>query len=161
VRYGCAFVGPVAYGEPVLAVGDGRVVTARDGLPDNVPRHNGKSQPAIALTMETVPGNEIVLDIGDGQFAHYLHLRPGTVRVKSGDLVRRGDVLGEIGVSGDAREPHLHFEVTTRPEFAIGEGVPYVIDRYSILAGAAIGARERELPLNDMIVDFGARTATE
>jgi hypothetical protein len=146
-----------AYGEIVLAVADGRVVAARDGLPDNVPRHNGIFQPAVPMTMETVPGNTIVLDLGGGQFAHYLHLRPETIRVKTGDRVRRGEVLAQVGNSGDAREPHLHFELTTSRDFAIGEGVPYLIDRYSVSAGDIVGPREAELPLNGMIIDFSGR----
>lgn len=146
-----------AYGEDVLAVADGRVVVARDGIPDNVPRHDGIFQPAIAITMETVPGNSIVLDVGDGQFAHYMHLAAGSIRVKEGDAVRRGQVVGQIGLSGDSQLPHLHFELTTSPQFAIGEGIPYVIDEYSTVAGGVLGKRTRELPLNGAVVDFSER----
>jgi murein DD-endopeptidase MepM/ murein hydrolase activator NlpD len=148
-----------AYGAELVAVGDGRVVIARDGLPDNTPRHNGVFRPAIPITMETVPGNMVVLDLGGGQFAHYYHLQPGSVSVSVGDTVRRGQAIGRIGDSGDAREPHLHFEMTTDGRPLVGEGVPYVIDAYSVAGGAdgVIGPRERELPLDDMIVDFGER----
>jgi hypothetical protein len=146
-----------AYGEDVLAVADARVVAARNSIPDNVPSQNGTFQPAIPITMETVPGNNIVLDVGGGQFAHYMHLRAGSVRVKEGERVRRGQVLGQIGMSGDAREPHLHFELTTSPQFAMGEGIPYVMDEYSIVAGGVLGKRTRELPLNGAVVDFGER----
>src|SRR5208337_3490488 len=71
-----------AYGKPVLAVADSVAVVARDGLPDNVPGHNDGFRPAVAITPDTVAGNTIVLDLGGGQFAHYLHLQPGSVRVK-------------------------------------------------------------------------------
>jgi murein DD-endopeptidase MepM/ murein hydrolase activator NlpD len=50
--------------------------------------------------------------------------------VKAGDRVRRGQAVARIGASGDAREPHLHFEVTTSSKLLAGEGVPYLIDRY-------------------------------
>jgi murein DD-endopeptidase MepM/ murein hydrolase activator NlpD len=119
-----------AYGRAVLAVADGRVVTARDGLPDNVPGHGESFHPAVPITIETVAGNTITLDLGGGQFAYYMQLQPGSLRVKAGDRVRRGQVLARIGSSGDAREPHLHFEVTTSSKPLAGEGVPYVIDRY-------------------------------
>jgi len=148
-----------AYGKTVLAVADGRVITARDGLPDNVPAHNDAFHPAVPITMETVAGNTITLDIGGRQFVYYCHLQPGSVRVKVGDRVRRGQLLARVGNSGDAREPHLHIEVTTDPRFAAGEGVPYLIDNYRVMAGdnGITGPRTRELPLNGMLVDFGSR----
>jgi murein DD-endopeptidase MepM/ murein hydrolase activator NlpD len=58
-------------------------------------------------------GNSITLELSHGHFAHYMHLQPSSVQVKTGDHVRRGQLLGRIGSSGDAREPHPHFEVTT------------------------------------------------
>jgi len=146
-----------SYRKAALAVADGRVVTARDGLPDNIPGHGEAFHPAVPITFDTVAGNSITLDIGGGQFAHYMHLQPGSVLVKAGDRVRRGQVLGRIGASGDAREPHLHFEVTTSSKLLAGEGVPYVIDRYRCMSatGGPIEVRIHELPLNKDVVVFG------
>ena len=92
-----------AYGQPVAAA-DGTVVTARDGLPDNVPGHDEGFHPAVPITPDTVAGNTIVLDLGVQEFAHYCHLQAGSLRVKVGDHVRRGQLLANIGDSGDARE---------------------------------------------------------
>ena len=144
-----------AYGEEVLAVADGKVMSARDGIPENVPRHEG-FRPAVPLSMDTIAGNTITLDVGGGQFAYYMHLQPGSLRVKAGDRVRRGQVLARIGNSGDSREPHLHFEVTTSSRLLAGEGVPYLIDRYrSKSVNDSWQTRTRELPLQDMLIDFG------
>jgi hypothetical protein len=146
-----------AYGKPVLAVADATVVTARDGLPDNVPRHDNVFQSAVPITMDTVGGNTITLDLGGGQYASYFHLQPGSLRVKVGDRVRRGEVLAQVGCSGDARAPHLHFEVTTSPNVLGGEGVPYLIDHFRV--GSADGSwqpRTQELPLDEMHIDFGS-----
>src|SRR5689334_6694687 len=136
-----------SYGKPVLAVADGRVVFAKDGQPDNVPGQDA-FRPALPITLETQSGNNIVLDLGDGQFAHYNHLQPGSVRVKSGDRVRRGQVIAGVGASGDARGPHVHFEVTTSAKPG-GEGLPYVIDSYHGIAAnkQPLGLRKHELPL--------------
>jgi hypothetical protein len=148
-----------AYGKPVLAVADATVVVAKDGLPDNVPGHNTPEHegfhPAVALTMDTVGGNTITLDLRDGQFAHYVHLQPGSLRVKVGDHVRRGQLLALIGNSGDSREPHLHFEVATSSKPSAGEGLPYLIDRYRAKSENDWQSRTRELPLKDMVIDFG------
>jgi murein DD-endopeptidase MepM/ murein hydrolase activator NlpD len=146
-----------AYGKPVLAVANGRVVVARDGLPDNVPGHGESFHPAVPITLETVGGNMITLDLGGGQFAYYMHLQTGSLRVKVGDRVRRGQLLARIGSTGDAREPHLHFEVTTAAKIGSGEGVPYLIDRYRFKSagGGPPDLRLRELPLDHSVVDFG------
>jgi hypothetical protein len=145
------------YGKAVLAVANGRIVTARDALPENIPGHGDAFHPAVPITLETVAGNTITLDLGGGQFAYYMHLQPGSLRVKVGDRVRRGQVLARIGTSGDAREPHLHFEVTTSPRLLAGEGVPYVIDRYSSKSTSEGPAElhTHELPLDKSVVIFG------
>ena len=163
IRDGASFSGDArdvrsyySYEKTVLAVADGRVVTARDGLPDNIPGHGESFRPAVPITLETVAGNTITLDLGGGQFAYYMHLQPGSLRVKTGDRVRRGQVVARIGASGDAREPHLHFEVTTSSKLLAGEGVPYLIDRYRCVSasGGTLELRIRELPLNKSVVVF-------
>jgi len=164
VRAGASFSGDAkdvhsyyAYGKTALAVADSRVITARDGLPDNIPGHGDAFHPAVPITLETVAGNTITLDLGGGQFAYYMHLQPGSLRVKVGDRVRRGQALARVGASGDAREPHLHFEVTTSAKLAAGEGVPYLIDRYRCKS-TSDGPAElhtHELPLDHSVVTFG------
>jgi murein DD-endopeptidase MepM/ murein hydrolase activator NlpD len=145
-----------AYDKPVFAVGHATVVEVRDGLPDNPPGHGSDFHPALPVTFENAGGNTIVLDLGDGQFAHYYHLKPGSIQVKQGQSVRSGQVIGHVGASGDAREPHLHFEVSTAIPLLVGEGVPYVIDHFRVLGDAthASGVHNKELPLDDMVIDF-------
>jgi hypothetical protein len=145
-----------SYGKGVLAVADGRVVTARDGLPDNIPGHGESFHPAVPITLETVAGNTLTLDLGGGQFAYYMHLQPWSLHVKAGDRVRRGQVVARIGNSDDAREPHLHFEVTNSSKLLAGEGVPYLIDRYSCKSASdgPMEFRIHELPLNNCVIRF-------
>jgi len=150
-----------SYGKPVFAVADATVVTARDGLPDNVPGHFQAFHSAVPITIDTTGGNTIILDLDEGQFAYYFHLQPGSLRVKTGERVRRGQVMAQIGCSGDAREPHLHFEVTTSATPFAGEGVPYLIDHYRTKAtDNAWQTRTRELPLDRMLIDFGQRSGS-
>lgn len=146
-----------AYGEKVFAVADATVISAKDGIPDNVPRTAAGFDTAVPITMENVAGNAIVLDLGDGQFAYYAHLKPGSVRVKTGDRVKRGEWLGQIGNSGDARWPHLHFQVTLGQDILASEGLPFLIDRYRTKeAGGTWQSRTHEYPIGDIAVEFGA-----
>ncbi|WP_158628935.1 M23 family metallopeptidase [Dyella choica] len=146
-----------AYDKPVFAVASATVVYVRDGLPDNPPGHNRDFHPALPVTFDNTGGNTIVLDLGDGQFAHYYHLKAGSIQVKNGQSVQVGEVIAHIGASGDAREPHLHFEVTTEVPLLAGEGIPYVIDHFQVIGGAGhtLGPRKNETPLDGMLVDFG------
>lgn len=144
-----------AYGEKTVAVADGTVVTAQDGYPDNIPRTPAGFEPAVPVTMESVAGNRVVIDIGGGQFAYYAHLQPGSVRVKAGERVRRGQVVGRVGNSGDARQPHLHFQLTNNPDIMASEGLPHLFDRYKARVGdSAPQLRTGEYPMGNIVLDF-------
>ena len=148
-----------SYGETVFAVADATVVSAKDGFPDNIPKTAAGFNTALPLTMENVGGNAVVLDLGSGQFAYYAHLKPGSVLVSTGDRVQRGQALAQIGNSGDARWPHLHFQVTTSPDILASEGLPYLIDSFGVKdVKGALQTRTREYPIGDIMVDFGATT---
>jgi murein DD-endopeptidase len=95
------------YGSKVLAVVDAQVLVARDGIVDNSP-----GSIAVKLSKDTLLGNYVVLSIGGGQVAVYAHLKPGTVLVKAGDTVHRGQEIARIGNSGNLDAPHLHYHVS-------------------------------------------------
>src|SRR5262249_21589265 len=59
------------YGAEALAVADAVVVATKDGIPENVP---GPTSRAVPITLETVGGNHVILDLGGGRFAFYAHL---------------------------------------------------------------------------------------
>jgi hypothetical protein len=141
-----------SYGRPVLAVATGQVVAVTDGIPDNSPGHVGAE--ALKLSLATIGGNFIVLDLGGGQFAQYMHLKPGSLRVRTGQRVKRGEVIALVGNSGSSFEPHLHFHVTDSPALIAGEGLPYLIDEYQAEVDGVPQLRRRELPTKDSIVRF-------
>jgi len=144
-----------AYGEPVFAVADATIIQARDGFPDNIPRTPAGFTPAVPLSMESLAGNTVVLDLGDGQFAHYAHLQRGSVAVKAGQRVKRGELLANIGNPGDARWPHLHFQVTTGPGVMSSEGVPFVLDHFRAKGPSGQWTvRRQEYPLLDSELDL-------
>lgn len=111
-----------AYGTPLLAVADGIVVATKDSIPENVP---GITSRAVPITLVTVGGNHVALRIADGTYALYAHVQPGSLRVKVGDRVKRGQVLALLGNSGNSTEPHVHFQIADGPTFLSSEGLPY------------------------------------
>ncbi|HEU4565441.1 MAG TPA: M23 family metallopeptidase [Gemmatimonadaceae bacterium] len=116
-----------AYGAEVLAVADGIIVAAVDGVSE-------PERASAAPRVEPVDaaGNYIVLDLGRGRYAFYEHLRPG-LRVQAGDRVRRGQVIAAVGFTGQTTVPHLHFHVADAPEPLAAEGRPYAFDGYEVL----------------------------
>jgi hypothetical protein len=119
------------YGAEVLAVADGRVVQAMDDIADNV-----GAPAAAARTLENATGNFVAIDIGNGKFAFYEHLQHGSVAVKPGDRVRRGQVIGRLGNSGSTSiGPHLHFHVSDAASALGAEGLPFAFSGFEVLGG--------------------------
>jgi len=143
-----------SYGQAVLAVGSGRIVAVHDGIEDNRPGHVGAE--SFHLTRDNLGGNFVVLELGQGQYAQYMHLKPGSLRVKVNDRVRRGQLIAQVGSSGSSFEPHLHFQVTDSASPIEGEGLPYVIDEYQTKEGGTAVRRRNQMPLKGWLVDFPA-----
>ncbi len=150
-----------AEGNDALAVADGRIVAVKDSIPENVP---GVTSRAVPITLETVGGNHVIIDIGNGYHAFYAHLKPGSIRVHVGDRVRRGQVIGLAGNSGNSSEPHLHFHISDANSPLGSEGVPYELESFQLVGrcrsfGVGCGrttaaTRHAEIPLENMIVHF-------
>jgi murein DD-endopeptidase MepM/ murein hydrolase activator NlpD len=112
------------WGREILAPADGVVVEAVDGVRDNRPQVQVENPQAPA-------GNHVVLDLGHGEYALLAHMRRGSLRVHKGDHVRRGEVLGLCGNSGNSSEPHLHFHVQDGPRLFVGvHGLPVLFHDY-------------------------------
>ena len=86
-HYGMDFTSP--RGTPIYATGDGKVIRA-----DN---------------RATGYGNHIRIDHGFGYKTIYAHL--SKYKVKKGQKVKRGDIIGYVGSTGRSQAPHLHYEV--------------------------------------------------
>lgn len=115
------------YGQEALAVADAQVASIVDGLPEQTP---GKFPDTI--TVAQADGNAVILDLGQGRYALYAHLQPGSLRVRAGDRVTRGQVLGLVGNTGNSVAPHLHFHVMDGPSSLASNGLPYEIDAFEV-----------------------------
>ena len=146
-----------AYGEEILAVADGTIAMAIDGVPENVPG----SRPPSPIPLDARCGNCIILDIGDGRFVTYAHLIPGSLTVRVGDQVKKGDVLGRVGNSGASSGPHLHFHVsqifdTQNASGLNGNGLPFVFESFELLddEDSSTGVRTLAIPMNERLIAF-------
>ncbi|HEY9548326.1 MAG TPA: M23 family metallopeptidase, partial [Kiloniellaceae bacterium] len=92
-------------------------------------------------------GNWVALRHDDGWVTTYAHMRKGSLAVRVGQRVARGDKLGLVGLSGNTDFPHLHFAVT-RGNVLLD---PFTGQQPTAACGAATGslwspAAQAELP---------------
>lgn len=164
--------GYACYGEPVVAVADGKIYGVVNKFDDQVPL-----KPKGSDRFKWAGGNYIVQDLGNGYYAFYAHMKPGSITVKEGETVHRGQQIGAVGNTGNTTGPHLHMHITRNPGMLQADGVPYVFDNFEVLGqikdmDAAIVADEKgteqhyvdgdfkgphhdELIREGFVVDFG------
>jgi murein DD-endopeptidase MepM/ murein hydrolase activator NlpD len=99
-------------------------------------------------------------------------MQSGSLKVKVGDTVKTGQLLGLLGNSGNTDSPHLHFHIMDGPSPLLSNGVPYVFTSFTgegrvtdedpLFKGGAVtvdkdalaGPHENALPLADQVVAF-------
>ncbi len=97
----------IAQDVPVTAVADGTVSRIRDGVPDQI---FDAANDRLRLR-DRECGNGMVIDHQGGLSSQYCHLKNGSLSVRSGMEVRKGERIGSIGSSGAAEFPHVHLSV--------------------------------------------------
>ncbi len=144
-----------SYGQPVYAVADGTITEVKDGIPENTP---GTSSRAVEITFETLAGNHVIERIGEGVYATFAHLQPGSVRVKLGARVHLGQMLGLVGNSGNSDAPHLHFQICDANSVLGCEGLPYAISSFDVEGrwkpDGSVTTHSFELPTEGEVVSF-------
>jgi murein DD-endopeptidase MepM/ murein hydrolase activator NlpD len=157
------------YGAEVIAVADGRISDLNDRFPDNVGSNDRAKR---IITLDNALGNSVTIDIGNGRFAIYGHLQPGSLKVKLGETVKAGQVLARLGNSGNSDGPHLHFQLTDANSPLASEGIPYEIESFTqldVLKNSLVlddgsawqpksdvkpVVRRREFPVDNAVVTF-------
>lgn len=119
------------YEKPVVAPADGNVADVTDGIPDN---------PVGDNNIQKNWGNSVVIKHDEHLFSQVSHLKPGSIRVKKGETIKKGDIIGLCGNSGRSPYPHLHFQLQKTPH---------------------IGSKTIHYPLSDYLVEQDNRRALQ
>jgi len=107
-----------AFGAPVCAPADGVVVAVQN-------RHRDCPWPGLLDPLAwSIVGNYVLIRHEGGEYSLLAHLKRGSVRVRPGQWVRAGEVVGECGNSGHSTQPHLHFQFLDRPNLFLGLSLP-------------------------------------
>lgn len=103
-----------AFNKEIIAPADGKVVKIIDGMKDNEIGETNASQPE---------GNCVVIEHQNNEYSMLAHLKQNSIVVKEGESVKRGQLIGQCGNSGNSTEPHLHFQVMNSPHYANGQSI--------------------------------------
>ena len=127
-----------AYAQSVYTIGDGIVVSVLDGIiesSDNLKklseteteymkRIRPYQEELMRKGFQYVSGNHVIVRHANNEYSSYFHLKNGSVTVKEGAVVKQGQLIGQIGHSGNSTEPHLHFHVSNGEDMAYSRSLP-------------------------------------
>lgn len=132
-----------AFGREVLAPADGVVTDVITGARDNVP---GSMNSYSAL------GNAVFIQHSEYEVSVIAHLKLGSVRAKRGQKVKRGEVIGLCGNSGNSSEPHIHFHLMNTPVIQDATGIKVYFDRANVERGTESGEKSGYSPFKGDVV---------
>jgi murein DD-endopeptidase MepM/ murein hydrolase activator NlpD len=131
------------WGKEIYAPCDGLVVKAEDGYPERKTVHmvsdlcvalrsaNALNQGRLGIRQ--FAGNYIIMKCSSNVYAAFAHMQEGSISVSVGEKVKRGQVLGRVGHSGNSTAPHLHFQLMDRDDAYSARGIPCAFREYEVL----------------------------
>ena len=161
-----------AFGRPILAPADGRVIAVHDGEPDHEARRSQLTLAKYALTQASrarlgaagLAGNHAIVALSDaGPYVVLAHLRRGSISVRPGDEVTTGQPLGECGNSGNSTQPHVHVQVMDAPDPLLARGVPMAFRDFRVWQRGSAKATvvEQGMPGEREVIAASAPTSAE
>jgi murein DD-endopeptidase MepM/ murein hydrolase activator NlpD len=109
----------IGYGKEIIAPANGTIVEVIDGIFENSP---GTHNPYAQI------GNTIIIQHSSKEYSVLAFLKQGSIRVKVGDRITRGQVLAECGSSGNATEPLLHYHLQDSPYLQTAKGIKFYFE---------------------------------
>lgn len=82
--------------------------------------------------VKSLTGNYIILKHSNGVYVAFCHLLPASITVSVGQVVKKGEILGRIGHSGNSMFPHLHFQLMDSPNISVAKGRPCAFEQYEV-----------------------------
>ncbi len=130
------------WGQPIFSSTAGIVVQTEDGWPERNPVHLARDIPILLKNARTfnakqtadlreLSGNYIMIETHDG-YALYAHAQTGSIKVRPGDKVVSGQLLANVGHSGNSTAPHLHFQLMDHQDPWKAQGIPCCFRDYEV-----------------------------
>ena len=130
------------WGQEVYSPCDGIVVAAEDGYAENEKTNlladmsnaykNAHYFDPEKDDIQSVAGNYVIIKYSENVYAALCHLQTGSVQVSVGQMIKKGEVIGRVGHSGNSFAPHLHFQLMDSSDITVANGVPCAFEQYEI-----------------------------
>ncbi|WP_129778356.1 M23 family metallopeptidase [Peristeroidobacter soli] len=158
---GTRFSDYYAYGTEIYAAAAGKVIESVSDVSEDatlLQRPNETTEAYFARVHENQAklmesqngpmGNHVIIDHGNHEYSLYAHMQPGSVRVRAGESVAAGALLGRLGSSGNSTEPHLHFQLCAGSSALQCNGMPVSFSNIRVLWAE----RDRALQSGDIVI---------
>lgn len=154
------------WGQEVYAPCDGIVVQAKDGYKERE-RTNLLADMSHAYKIahyfnpkkddiQSVAGNYIIMKCGDQVYAALVHLQTESIRVSVGQSVKKGEVIGRVGHSGNSYMPHLHFQLMDSCDMSTANGLPCAFEQYEVFQNGEWKKVVNGIPTDKDRIRFGS-----
>lgn len=131
------------YGREIFAPANGTVIEAIDGIRENSP---GTRNPYAQI------GNAIIIQHSNKEYSVFAFLKQGSIRVKAGDRVSRGQVIAQCGNSGNTTEPALHYHLQNSASLQTAGIVKFYFERAMVTKEGKKQLQSNYLPVIGEVV---------
>jgi hypothetical protein len=132
-----------AFGRDVLSPADGTVIEVIEGVRENTP---------VSMNQYSAVGNCMVIQHRNDEVSVLAHFKQGSIVVKAGDKVQRGQLLGKCGNSGNSSEPHLHYHLQNSSVLQDGVGIKCVFQKVVVTKDGKTEMRTNFSPVKGQII---------
>lgn len=109
-----------AFGREIIAPCNGKIVLVVDGVKDNI---------VGEMNSFNIGGNTIIMKTENNEYLVFCHFKHQSIKLKEGQLIKQGQLLGLCGNSGHSSEPHLHFHIQNVEDMNLATGVKCYFDK--------------------------------
>ena len=132
-----------AFGKEILCPGDGVVTDVIRGIRDNAP---GSMNPYSAM------GNAVFIRHAKHEISVLAHFKLGSIKVKVGQKVAAGEVLGLCGNSGNSSEAHLHYHLMNTPIAQDATGIKCYFRNVTVETKGKTALKKQHSPVKGEVV---------
>lgn len=152
------------YGQEVYAPCNGIVVKAEDGYEENTRTNlfldlsnaykNAHYFDPTTDDVQSVAGNYIIMKCDTNVYAALCHLKKGSIQVTVGQEIKKGEIIGRVGHSGNSFAPHLHFQIMDSCDITTANGLPCAFEVYEIFQDGEWKVVKNSIPTNKDRIRF-------